>query len=54
MLQGCCQSPLPTSLDGGVSHRQDGRCVSPEECPCHHGGRLYWPNDTIVWDCNTW
>ncbi|XP_049654923.1 SCO-spondin-like [Accipiter gentilis] len=31
----------------------DGRCVSPEECPCHHGGRLYWPNDTIVWDCNT-
>ncbi|XP_072707738.1 SCO-spondin-like [Ciconia boyciana] len=31
----------------------DGRCVSPDECPCHHGGRLYRPNDTIVHDCNT-
>ncbi|XP_065689130.1 SCO-spondin-like [Patagioenas fasciata] len=31
----------------------DGHCVSPEECPCHHGGRLYQPNDTIVRDCNT-
>ncbi|NXE58077.1 SSPO protein, partial [Casuarius casuarius] len=32
---------------------QDERCVSPEECPCHHNGRLYRPNDTIVRDCNT-
>ncbi|KAM6142205.1 LOW QUALITY PROTEIN: SCO-spondin-like [Phoenicopterus ruber ruber] len=31
----------------------DGRCVSPEQCPCHHGGRLYRPNDTIARDCNT-
>ncbi|XP_074753624.1 SCO-spondin-like [Athene noctua] len=31
----------------------DGRCVSPEECPCHHAGRLYRPNDTIVRECNT-
>ncbi|KAK4825681.1 hypothetical protein QYF61_001504 [Mycteria americana] len=31
----------------------DGRCVSPDECPCHHGGRLYRPDDTIVHDCNT-
>ncbi|CAI5789335.1 SCO-spondin [Podarcis lilfordi] len=29
------------------------RCVSPEECPCHHNGRLYQPNDTITKDCNT-
>ncbi|XP_060104212.1 SCO-spondin-like [Heteronotia binoei] len=28
-------------------------CVSPEECPCHHNGRLYHPNDTITKDCNT-
>ncbi|XP_015268441.1 PREDICTED: SCO-spondin [Gekko japonicus] len=28
-------------------------CVSPEECPCHHNGRLYQPNDTIAKDCNT-
>ncbi|XP_056190274.1 LOW QUALITY PROTEIN: SCO-spondin-like [Falco biarmicus] len=31
----------------------DGRCVSPEECPCHHGGQLYRPNATIIRDCNT-
>ncbi|KAM9572871.1 SCO-spondin-like [Guaruba guarouba] len=31
----------------------DGRCVSPAECPCQHGGRLYRPNDTIIRDCNT-
>ncbi|KYO43844.1 SCO-spondin [Alligator mississippiensis] len=29
------------------------RCVSPEECPCQHNGRLYQPNDTIIKDCNT-
>ncbi|CAM2104988.1 unnamed protein product [Caretta caretta] len=29
------------------------RCVSPDECPCHHNGRLYQPNDTIAKDCNT-
>ncbi|KAM9163493.1 LOW QUALITY PROTEIN: SCO-spondin-like [Pangshura tecta] len=28
-------------------------CVSPDECPCHHNGRLYQPNDTIAKDCNT-
>ena len=50
---GSPRSPQPR-LTGGVSHRQDGRCVSPDECPCHHGGRLYRPNDTIVHDCNTW
>ncbi|XP_030052234.1 SCO-spondin [Microcaecilia unicolor] len=29
------------------------RCVSPEECPCHHNGKLYHPNETIEKDCNT-
>ncbi|TMS09243.1 SCO-spondin, partial [Larimichthys crocea] len=28
-------------------------CVLPDECPCHHNGRLYYSNDTIVKDCNT-
>ncbi|XP_050798803.1 SCO-spondin-like [Gopherus flavomarginatus] len=28
-------------------------CVPPDECPCHHNGRLYQPNDTIAKDCNT-
>ncbi|XP_066483571.1 SCO-spondin-like [Tiliqua scincoides] len=31
----------------------DEHCVPPEECPCHHQGRLYQPNDTIARDCNT-
>ncbi|XP_066440797.1 SCO-spondin-like [Eleutherodactylus coqui] len=29
------------------------RCVQPEECPCHHHGKLYHTNDTITRDCNT-
>ncbi|XP_072010680.1 SCO-spondin-like isoform X3 [Engystomops pustulosus] len=29
------------------------RCVPPEDCPCHHHGRLYHTNDTITKDCNT-
>ncbi|CAL8400400.1 unnamed protein product [Gadus morhua 'NCC'] len=29
------------------------RCVPPEDCPCHHNGRLYFTNDTITKDCNT-
>lgn len=48
------RAPCAPQLTWGVLCQQDGRCVSPEECPCHHGGRLYQPNDTIVRDCNTW
>ena len=33
---------------------QGDRCVPPEDCPCHHNGRLYFTNDTITKDCNTW
>ncbi|XP_075117575.1 SCO-spondin-like [Leptodactylus fuscus] len=29
------------------------RCVHPENCPCHHHGKLYYTNDTITKDCNT-
>ncbi|KAG1934320.1 SCO-spondin [Pimephales promelas] len=29
------------------------QCVKPDECPCHHNGRLYFTNDTISKDCNT-
>ncbi|NXK15373.1 SSPO protein, partial [Herpetotheres cachinnans] len=46
----CCP---PAPAHQGLTHRQDGRCVSPEECPCHHGGQLYHPNATIIRDCNT-
>uniref|UniRef100_G3N7U1 SCO-spondin n=1 Tax=Gasterosteus aculeatus aculeatus TaxID=481459 RepID=G3N7U1_GASAC len=31
----------------------DDRCVLPEDCPCHHNGRLYFSNETITKDCNT-
>ncbi|XP_016091061.1 LOW QUALITY PROTEIN: SCO-spondin [Sinocyclocheilus grahami] len=29
------------------------QCVKPDECPCHHNGRLYFTNHTISKDCNT-
>ncbi|KAF4095523.1 hypothetical protein G5714_023126 [Onychostoma macrolepis] len=29
------------------------QCVKPDECPCHHNGRLYFTNDSISKDCNT-
>ncbi|KAK3550976.1 hypothetical protein QTP70_011458 [Hemibagrus guttatus] len=32
---------------------QGDQCVSPDECPCHHNGRLFFTNDTISKDCNT-
>ncbi|XP_073720146.1 SCO-spondin isoform X2 [Misgurnus anguillicaudatus] len=31
----------------------DDKCVTPDECPCHHNGKLYFTNDTISKDCNT-
>lgn len=33
---------------------QGDSCVPSSECPCHHNGRLYYSNDTITRDCNTW
>lgn len=34
---------------------QDGSCVPPERCPCHHRGHLYQPGDTAGLDaCNNW
>nr|XP_054607227.1 SCO-spondin-like [Nothobranchius furzeri] len=29
------------------------RCIPPDECPCHHNGRVYYRNETITKDCNT-
>uniref|UniRef100_A0A3P8V8E3 SCO-spondin n=1 Tax=Cynoglossus semilaevis TaxID=244447 RepID=A0A3P8V8E3_CYNSE len=51
------QSSCKESLSGCVCPQGtvllDDRCVLPEECPCHHNGRLYYSNDTITKDCNT-
>ncbi|KAI5606502.1 SCO-spondin, partial [Silurus asotus] len=41
-----CVCPEGTVLSGD-------QCVSPDECPCHHNGRLFFTNDTISKDCNT-
>uniref|UniRef100_A0A8C8IE07 SCO-spondin n=1 Tax=Oncorhynchus tshawytscha TaxID=74940 RepID=A0A8C8IE07_ONCTS len=41
-----CVCPQGTVLLGN-------HCVLPEQCPCHHNGRLYYNNDTITKDCNT-
>ncbi|KAI7792293.1 SCO-spondin [Triplophysa rosa] len=42
-----CVCPEGTVLLG------DDQCVTPDECPCHHNGKLYFTNDTISKDCNT-
>ncbi|KAM9306065.1 SCO-spondin-like, partial [Gastrophryne carolinensis] len=47
----------PEALDGcvcpGGTVFLRGRCVPPEDCPCHHHGGTYLPNQTIAKDCNT-
>ncbi|XP_068790174.1 SCO-spondin-like [Struthio camelus] len=57
-----CDSAQPDGTCAGLSDGcvcppgtvlLDERCVPPERCPCHHNGRRYQPNDTIVTDCNT-
>ncbi|XP_063781355.1 SCO-spondin-like [Pseudophryne corroboree] len=63
---GTCLLTCDTlALNQTCSDRRDGcvcaegtvllasRCVPPEDCPCHHHGRLYHPNQTIAKDCNT-
>ncbi|XP_075444784.1 SCO-spondin-like [Ascaphus truei] len=48
-----CPDPVAGCVcpDGAVLLKD--RCVSPEDCPCHHHGKLHQPNETIVKDCNT-
>lgn len=29
-------------------------CVLPTKCPCHHGGKSYYNNETFYQGCNTW
>ncbi|KAA0190908.1 hypothetical protein HAZT_HAZT005302, partial [Hyalella azteca] len=44
---GCRCSP------GHVRDTDTGACVPQHACPCHHGGRSYAENQTIVEECNT-
>ncbi|XP_028290490.1 SCO-spondin [Gouania willdenowi] len=48
-----CREPLSGCVCPQGSVLLEDRCVSPDECPCHHNGQLYFTNDTIKRDCNT-
>jgi von Willebrand factor len=30
------------------------KCVLPEDCSCHHGGRSYNDGEKMKEECNTW
>lgn len=40
--------------EGFVLDTTSKKCVRPDECPCHHGGRSYKENEVVRDDCNTW
>ncbi|XP_050302983.1 hemocytin [Anthonomus grandis grandis] len=39
--------------DGYVLDSKNKRCVKPNECPCHHGGKSYKEKSIVQSDCNT-
>ncbi|CAG9772868.1 unnamed protein product [Ceutorhynchus assimilis] len=39
--------------DGYVLDSKNKKCVKPNECPCHHGGRSYKEKSIVQSDCNT-
>uniref|UniRef100_UPI0009B47557 SCO-spondin n=2 Tax=Monopterus albus TaxID=43700 RepID=UPI0009B47557 len=47
-----CKEPLSGCVCPQGTVLLGDRCVLPDECPCHHNGRLYYSNDTITKDCN--
>ncbi|XP_068160698.1 SCO-spondin [Antennarius striatus] len=48
-----CREPLSGCVCPQGTVLLGDHCVLPHECPCHHNGRLYHSNDTIIKDCNT-
>ncbi|XP_029005418.1 SCO-spondin [Betta splendens] len=48
-----CKEPLSGCVCPQGTVLLDDHCVEPDQCPCHHNGRLYYSNDTITKDCNT-
>ncbi|XP_056307202.1 SCO-spondin-like [Danio aesculapii] len=50
-MKGNCS--ITATFSGNSCDYEGDQCVKPEECPCHHNGRLYFTNDTISKDCNT-
>ncbi|KAF3703311.1 SCO-spondin Precursor [Channa argus] len=53
VAQSGCKEPLSDCVCPQGTVLLEDRCVLPDECPCHHNGRLYYTNDTITKDCNT-
>ncbi|XP_068629642.1 hemocytin [Battus philenor] len=43
-----CQCKKGFVLDTG-----SGKCVQPQNCPCHHGGRSYADGEKMQEECNT-
>jgi von Willebrand factor len=39
--------------DNYVLDTSTKKCVTPSECPCHHGGKSYKENSIVQNDCNT-
>uniref|UniRef100_A0A665VKH1 SCO-spondin n=1 Tax=Echeneis naucrates TaxID=173247 RepID=A0A665VKH1_ECHNA len=53
VTKSSCKEPLSGCVCPQGTVLLGDRCVLPDECPCHHNGRLYYSNDTITKDCNT-
>ncbi|GAA6107134.1 SCO-spondin isoform X2 [Tachysurus ichikawai] len=51
--KGSCAEPIYGCVCPKGTVLLGDQCVSPDECPCHHNGRLFFTNDTITKDCNT-
>ncbi|KAI4898140.1 hypothetical protein NFI96_015403, partial [Prochilodus magdalenae] len=51
--QASCTEPIYGCVCPEGTVLLGDQCVSPDECPCHHNGRLFFTNDTISKDCNT-
>ncbi|XP_027005082.2 SCO-spondin isoform X2 [Tachysurus fulvidraco] len=51
--KGSCAEPIYGCVCPEGTVLLGDQCVSPDECPCHHNGRLFFTNDTITKDCNT-
>lgn len=47
-------NPGCVCMDGYVLDVSVHKCVSPENCSCHHGGKSYNDGDSFKEDCTTW
>ncbi|XP_063716118.1 SCO-spondin-like [Symsagittifera roscoffensis] len=48
-IAGLCTCPAGKVL----KDETDNHCISPNKCPCQHGGRWYDAGEQIAQDCNT-